>query len=180
MWTDSLKTPHSNGFFLNNEGRFFLCTWLTSGTKYVFPFPGKTFILFNTFTFLPTMTLRVFVFYNQLLWSGKRNEKAKGTVFRNVECYCQFFIVGRDFVSIGRGYKSFSRICYCSSVTLPSIATWIGTFIATITCVSIIVLEYKNKTFIHRLYPVDKSRVDTDTITEEHVDFSNNVHKKTN
>ncbi|XP_071575880.1 lipid scramblase CLPTM1L isoform X1 [Temnothorax nylanderi] len=30
------------------------------------------------------------------------------------------------------------------------------------------------------LYPVDKSRVDTDTITEEAVDFGNNTNKKTN
>ncbi|KYN05754.1 Cleft lip and palate transmembrane protein 1-like protein [Cyphomyrmex costatus] len=30
------------------------------------------------------------------------------------------------------------------------------------------------------LYPVDKSRVDTDTITEEAVSFGNNVNKKTN
>ncbi|KYQ50676.1 Cleft lip and palate transmembrane protein 1-like protein [Trachymyrmex zeteki] len=30
------------------------------------------------------------------------------------------------------------------------------------------------------LYPVDKSRVDTDTITEEAVDSGNNMHKKTN
>jgi len=44
------------------------------------------------------------------------------------------------------------------------------------------ILEHK-KTFVnavHRLYPVDKSRIDIDTITEETVDFGNDMDKKTN
>lgn len=55
-------------------------------------------------------------------------------------------------------------------------------FGASVTYVSINILE-RNKTFVniaHRLYPVDKSRMDTDTITEEAIDFGNNTNKKTN
>lgn len=112
---------------------------------------------------------RIFIIFTQPLRSG--TETAALSVLGRTRISLSFenlsfLIATRSARSVVFGANTVRRV-----TALPS-----GVSVA---YVSINILERKKKfaNTVHRLYPVDKSRVDTDTITEEAVDFGNRSKK---